>query len=94
MKNLLRNVYFTSFLAAFVIVTSLTVLADTKLGEPAGVLLAPGMLLGALIFPEGAHSDFGTAYIVLAVLIDVVLVALLLVVVRKLMRRRRTQAPR
>jgi hypothetical protein len=31
-----------------------------------GVLLAPGMLLAAIIFQEGVHSDFALGYLVAA----------------------------
>jgi len=35
-----------------------------------GVLLAPGMLLAAVCFPEGGHSDLAFVYVILAMLID------------------------
>jgi hypothetical protein len=42
-----------------------------------GVVLFPGMLLAAVMFPEGIHSDGPLAYLFLAGVFDVLLFALL-----------------
>jgi hypothetical protein len=44
--------------------------------ENVGIVLLPGMLLAALVFPEGIHSDSGIAYLVLAVVLDGLLLAI------------------
>jgi hypothetical protein len=33
----------------------------------------PGMLLAAIVFPQGIHSDYGDAYMILAFAIDFIL---------------------
>ena len=38
-----------------------------------GMLLAPGMLAGAIVFQEGIHSDYGNLYLILAGILDVCL---------------------
>ena len=40
-----------------------------------GALLAPGMLLAAVAFTEGIHSDHGGLYIALAIALNVVVYA-------------------
>jgi len=40
-----------------------------------GVLLAPGMLAAAIVFPEGINSEWGKAYLVLATLMNAFLLA-------------------
>jgi hypothetical protein len=94
MKSLIRNLYFTSGIAALLIIVLLVVLANTPWGSPAGILLAPGMLLGAIFFPEGAHSDWARAYIALAGILDVALLALLIVAARKWFARTKSTASR
>jgi hypothetical protein len=39
--------------------------------------LLPGILLAALIFPTGIHSDYGFAYMILAGILDVMVFSLL-----------------
>jgi hypothetical protein len=39
--------------------------------SPAGVLLVPGMVLAAVAFPQGGHSNHGLTYVYLAMLINV-----------------------
>ena len=41
--------------------------------SPIGAVLLPGMLLAALVFPTGIHSDHATAYMVLVAVWDIVL---------------------
>ena len=40
-----------------------------------GVLLAPGMLAAAIVFPEGINSHWGKTYLVLAALMNAFLLA-------------------
>jgi hypothetical protein len=40
-----------------------------------GVLLAPGMLAAAIVFPQGINSDWGKTYLVLAALMNAFLLA-------------------
>lgn len=56
---------------AFVI--ALTVIGLDPRWAVLNYLLAPGFLLAALIFPEGAHSGRALIYLSLAVAIDVLL---------------------
>ena len=43
---------------------------------PVGVVLLPGMLLAALVFPTGINSDYGYTHIILAALSDIFIVSL------------------
>jgi hypothetical protein len=40
-----------------------------------GVLLAPGMLGAAILFPEGTNSDWAKTYLVIAALLNAFLLA-------------------
>jgi hypothetical protein len=40
-----------------------------------GVLLAPGMLGAAILFPEGTNSDWAKTYLVIAALLNTFLLA-------------------
>jgi hypothetical protein len=93
MKTLLRSVYFTSSIAAVAITGLITVMADTRWGEPTAILLAPGLLVGAVLFPEGAHSNHSTAYLALAIMIDVVALTMLLIFAQKFLKKRRASQP-
>jgi len=91
-RSLWKNVYFTSFLSSLILIALIVALAGSKWGEPAGVILLPGAFIAALVFPEGAESDAGGLFIILAGAMDVVLLALLLVLVPKLTRRKHSSA--
>ena len=92
MRNLWKNVYSASFLSALILTGLIAALASTEWGAPAGVVLLPGAFIAALVFPEGAESNAGGLFIVLAGVMDVVLLALLLVLVRKLTRKKHSPA--
>lgn len=53
------------------------------------LLLMPGALLAALVFPQGVNSNGGVLYLVLAGLIDVALLSLLVMWVWSIVERRR-----
>jgi len=55
-----------------------------------GVALAPGMLLAALLFPEGAHSDWPMTYLMIAGLLDAVIFTLLIMWISGRIRRFRS----
>jgi hypothetical protein len=38
-------------------------------------IFAPGMLLAAVVFPQGLHSDHANAYLILACVLDALLLA-------------------
>jgi hypothetical protein len=54
-----------------------------------GMALLPGMLLAAIVFPEGVHSSFGGAYIFLAFLISEMLLYWVFWLVTKLVLKHR-----
>lgn len=87
MRKLWKNVYCTSFLMALILIGLMITAASTDWGTPAGVMLLPGAFIAALIFPDGIESDAGIAFIILAAVFDIILLALLLIVVRRLFRR-------
>jgi hypothetical protein len=53
---------------------ALTVLVGAIASAPKcsaiGILLAPGMLAAAIVFPEGINSEWGKTYLVLAALMN------------------------
>jgi hypothetical protein len=64
---------------SFVFALALTVLVGAIASLPrwsaVGVLLAPGMLAAAIVFPEGINSHWGKTYLVLAPLMNAFLLA-------------------
>ena len=74
MKGQLR-----SYAWSFGIALILTVLASAVASVPKlsafGVLLAPGVLSAAIIFPEGTNSDWAKTYLVIAALLNAFLLA-------------------
>ncbi len=62
--------YAWSYLAALVLTIGLGVVASVPGLNSVGALLLPGMLLAAIVFPEGAHSDWPMTWFVLAGLMD------------------------
>jgi hypothetical protein len=64
---------------SFVFALALTVLVGAIASLPrwsaVGVLLAPGMLAAAIVFPEGINSHWGKTYLVLAALMNAFLLA-------------------
>jgi hypothetical protein len=55
-----------AFLIAAVLTGCLVLLTDVPHCGFVGVLFAPAMILAALVFPEGAHSSHGDAYLITA----------------------------
>jgi hypothetical protein len=83
------RIYASSLLISVALVALVSAIASIPSCSALGCLLLPGMLLAALVFPEGVHSDSGIAYLVLAGLIDIVLFALVLMWLWRLAERRR-----
>ena len=65
----------TQYLMSCAVALALVAVLYWLSSSPAGVLLVPGMLLAAVVFPQGGHSDHGLTYVYLAMLIDVLLYA-------------------
>jgi small neutral amino acid transporter SnatA (MarC family) len=64
---------------SFVFALALTVLVGAIASLPrwsaVGVLLAPGMLAAAIVFPDGINSNWGKTYLVLAALMNAFVLA-------------------
>lgn len=58
--------YAWSFAAALILTVFLGVVASVPRWSAVGTLLAPGMLIAAMGFPQGIHSSMGDAYLVIA----------------------------
>ena len=67
--------YAGSFVLALIPTALLGAVASVPKWSAAGVLLAPGMLLAALIFPQGVHSSWGYTYLVIAGLLEAFILA-------------------
>ena len=72
MRNTSRF-YLCSFVVALVL-TGIIGVISTK-WSPIGTLLFPGMLIAAIIFPEGINSSGGNLYLVAAGLVESALLA-------------------
>jgi hypothetical protein len=85
-----------SYVAGLVLTLLLGAVATRPDWSAAGMLLAPGMLAGAIVFPDGFHSGFGVAYPVIVVLMDAFFMAWLLLGLWSLIQhiRKRNQADR
>jgi hypothetical protein len=70
---------------AFLFVAAITALSSVPHCSAAGVLLLPGMILAAFIFPQGIHSNWGETYLVVAFVIDWVLFAVFFILLVKLL---------
>jgi hypothetical protein len=77
MKEQLRR-YTYSFGIALSLTVVAGVIASVSRLSAVGVLLAPGMLTAAIIFPEGIHSNWANVYLVAAGLMNVFLLGGLL----------------
>jgi hypothetical protein len=64
-----------SFLFGLVLTLVIGTVASVPHWSAVGVLLAPGMLLSALIFTEGIHSDWPNSYLILAALLNALALA-------------------
>jgi hypothetical protein len=74
MKPQVRR-YAWSFAVALALTVLVGVISSLPRWSAVGVLLAPGMLAAAIVFPEGIHSDWGKTYLVLADLMNAFLLA-------------------
>jgi hypothetical protein len=63
--------YAWSLAIALVLTVLVGAVASVSSWSAVGVLLAPGMLGGAVIFPEGIHSDWPWVYMAVAALMNV-----------------------
>jgi hypothetical protein len=71
------------------IVTLLSLGSDVATLEWLGYFLAPGLLLAAIVFPQGAEGDWPYSYLVAALLIDVILYAAIVWVIWTMVSRSR-----
>jgi hypothetical protein len=74
MRTQLRN-YVRSFAIALVLTVLVGAVASVPKLSAVGVLLAPGMLGAAILFPEGTNSDWAKTYLVFAALLNAFLLA-------------------
>ncbi len=74
MKPRLRR-HARSFVVALALTVSVGAIASVPKCSAVGVLLAPGMLAAAIVFPEGVNSDWAKTYLVLAALLSALLLA-------------------
>jgi hypothetical protein len=82
--------YLLSCLASLVIVNAIIIWSELGPSVPDfSILLAPGMLLAAVAFREGVHSDSPSLYLILAMSLDVLLHGALVWCVWRMFARRR-----
>jgi hypothetical protein len=62
-----------SFAVALGLSVAVAFLTDNTPFEFAGVIFLPGMLVAALVFPQGIESDHGNAYLAIAGVITAIL---------------------
>lgn len=67
--------YIWSFAVSVVVTALVAVLASLPHCQAFGFVLLPGALLAAVVFPQGPHSDFAVAYLVLAGILESLLIA-------------------
>ena len=65
--------YASAGAVGFVLVILLFALTELPAFRGAAYVLAPGMLLAAVVFPEGVHSSWAMIYIVVALIFDALL---------------------
>ena len=70
-----------AFLIGFAAVAIIVGVSTLPHLEAIGMVLAPGLLIAALIFQQGIHSDHAMLYLVAAGLLDAVLFSLLALLV-------------
>jgi hypothetical protein len=76
MMIILSRRYVWSLLIGVALTLLIGIAASVGNGSAIGVLLFPGTMLAAIVFPAVIHSDLGTAYLVLAGLIESVVLGL------------------
>src|SRR3989442_13301665 len=89
-QTLLRD-YVLSSCVSLALVLLLVAVADVPGLEGVGYLFAPGLLLAAVVFPTGIHSDWPMVYIALAGIIDALLFAWPVLWLWRAIRRFRTK---
>jgi hypothetical protein len=67
--------YAWSFAAALLLTVLLGVVASLRKWSAVGILLAPGMLIAAIGFPQGIHSNWAYTYLVIAGLANALVLA-------------------
>lgn len=67
--------YAWSFGIALALTALVAVIASVPKCSAVGVLLAPGILAAAIVFPQGINSDWAKTYLVLAALMNAFLLA-------------------
>lgn len=67
--------YAFSFAVALALTVVVGVAASVSKLSAVGVLLAPGMLAAAILFPQGIHSNSANVYLVVAGLMNAFLLA-------------------
>jgi hypothetical protein len=65
-----------SFVIAVAVVSLVVLVSRIPSFESLDLLLAPGMLISVLIFPDGIHSGHANAFLLLAALADATLLTL------------------
>lgn len=65
--------YLWSLLAAFILTLPVVALAfyGPKSSDIVAVLFLPGMMAAGIVFLGGVHSDWATAYLILAMILEV-----------------------
>jgi len=63
-----RSRYLFSFVICLAFTIAVAALASIPNCSSVGILLLPGMLAGAIVFPEGTKSDFPAIYMLVAAL--------------------------
>jgi ABC-type sulfate transport system permease component len=74
---MLKRLYARSLLIAAGLVLLVGLVSSVERLAWVGVILLPGLLLAAIPFPGGIHSNAGTLYIALAAIFDVLVFAVL-----------------
>jgi hypothetical protein len=79
--------YLWSATIAVALVLILGTVATLPGWSPVGIVLGPGLLLAAIFFPQGIHSDWPYLYGAIAIAIDVLLFALVVLLIRRMIAR-------
>ncbi len=75
-----------ALLGSCVVIAAIVGLACIPHLDDASFLLLPGVLLAALVFPQGIHSDHGWTFIIVAGILDLLLYSLLILLLEPLLR--------
>jgi hypothetical protein len=83
------RIYGWSLVISFALVALVAMIASVPHCSAVGIVLLPGALLAAIVFPQGPESGAGDIYLVLSGLLDSLLVAFAVMWVWGLFERRR-----